>query len=334
MNVIDYKYAMLLSSRLEGFTVKTTSPLKINCRCVICGDSQKNKSKKRGWITEFKDSARYGCFNCGVSLWLRDFLKEVDPALADEYLIEGKLEWMANNGIVKREEVPQQKKLVFKGDPLSGLKKISQLPHDHPVKDYVNSRGIPSDQHYRIYYTPKFNKYVNSLIPDKLNTDRDEPRLVLPFLNQQKKVIGFTGRAFAKDSLRYLTIMLEDSPKAFGLEVVDFEKKNYCVEGPIDSFFLDNCWAMSGADVSIGNDNTVYIYDNEPRNVEIVKRIGRDIERGRKVVIWPEKISNYGKDINDFSNSGLTKSNIQSIIDKNTHFGLMAKVSLAEWRKC
>ena len=77
-------------------------------------------------------------------------------------------------------------------------------------------------------------------------------------------------------------------------------KKNYCVEGPIDSLFLENAWAMSGADVSLGSENTVYVYDNEPRNAEIMKRVERDIKRGRKVVIWPERMSGFGKDVNDF----------------------------------
>lgn len=334
MNPIDYKFAMMLSNRLERFSVKSTSPLKINCRCVLCGDSQKSKSKARGWITEYQDSARFGCFNCGESIWLKDLLQRVDSNLADEYIMEGKLEWMANNGIVAKVVETEKKVICVIKDPLKGLRKISQLSPDHPVKQYVVKRQIPSSQHYRIYYTPKFNKFINDLIPNKLNEDIDEPRLVLPLIDANKKVIGIQGRSFKKDGLRYITIMLRDEPKAFGLDVVNLKQSNICVEGPIDSLFLENCWAMVGADVSLGNDKTVYVYDNEPRNVEIVKRIERDITRNRKVVIWPEKMKNYGKDINDYVLNGLTSSQLHRIIDSNTHDGLMAKLKLTEWRKC
>lgn len=334
MNPIDYKFAMMLSNRLDRFSVKSTSPLKIQMRCPLCGDSQKSKNKARGWITEYKDSARFGCFNCGESVWLKDLIQRVDPNLADEYIMEGKLDWMANNGIVTTKvEVDKPEFKVIK-DPLKGLKKISQLAHDHPVKLYVEKRQIPTSQHYRIFYAPKFNKFINSMIPDKLNAERDEPRLVLPLFNSKKQVIGFQGRSFKKDGLRYITIMIRDELKAYGLETVNMREDNYCVEGPIDSLFLENCWAMAGADVSLGNNNTVYVYDNEPRNAEIVKRIERDINKDRKVVIWPEKMKTYGKDINDYIINGLTSSQLHRIIDSNTHTGLMAKLKLTEWRKC
>ena len=334
MNPIDYKFVMLLSNRLEGFVVKSSHPLKVNCRCILCGDSQKSKGKKRGWITEYQNSARFGCFNCGQSVWLKDLLQRVDPALAEEYLLEGKLEWMASNGIVAKVVESEKKELCVVKDPLKGLRKVSQLPSDHPVKQYVLSRKIPSSQHYRIYYTPKFNKFINGLIPNKLNENNDEPRLVLPLIDANKKVIGVQGRSFKKDGLRYITIMLRDEPKAFGLDVADLNSSNICVEGPIDSLFLDNCWAMVGADVNLGNEKTVYIYDNEPRNLEIVKRIEKSINRGRKVVIWPEKMQNYGKDVNDYILKGLTSAQIQRIIESNTYHGLMANLKLTEWRKC
>ena len=334
MNPIDYKFVMMLSNRLERFSVKSTSPLKINCRCILCGDSQKSKSKARGWITEYQGSARFGCFNCGESVWLKDLLQRVDPNLADEYIIEGKLEWMANNGIVATKVEADKPEFKVIKDPLNGLKKISQLAHDHPVKQYVEKRKIPTNQHYRVFYAPKFNKFINGMIPDKLNTERDEPRLVLPLFNANKQVIGFQGRSFKKDGLRYITIMIRDEPKAFGMEQVDMSKQNICVEGPIDSLFLDNCWAMVGADVSLGNENTVYVHDNEPRNAEIVKRIERNINKGQKVVIWPDKMKNYGKDVNDYILNGLTSSQIERIIKANTFDGLMANLKLTEWRKC
>jgi hypothetical protein len=158
--------------------------------------------------------------------------------------------------------------------------------------------------------------------------------LVLPFIDEKGNMFGFTGRAFDPNSLRYLTIMIdEDKPKIFGLNEIDFHKQYYVVEGPIDSLFIRNAVAMAGAD---GNskgleniENAVYVFDNEPRNGEIVKRMERVLERGNKVVIWPESI--IDKDINDMFVSGLDP---QAIIDSNIYSGLEGKLKLSYWRKC
>lgn len=326
---IDYKFVMLLSSRLDGFTVKSTNPLKVNCRCPLCGDSQKSKSKKRGWFNEYKGSVRFGCFNCSSSLWLSKFLESVDPVLADQYLVESKLDWVANNTTVDIKPVKKKEYHTNK----DGLKKISQLQHDHPVKKYIEKRKIPSSEHYRLFYAPKFNKWINTMIPNKLNESRDEPRLAIPLNDKNGRIVGVTGRSFSPDSIRYITIMFKDHPKVFGLDVVDMDKTNFCVEGPIDSLFLDNAWAMAGADVSVGNENTVYVYDCEPRNKEIVARIQKRININQKVVIWPQKMENYGKDINDYVLNGLTTTHIQRIVERNTYDGLMAQVKLNEWKK-
>jgi hypothetical protein len=88
---------------------------------------------------------------------------------------------------------------------------------------------------------------------------------------------------------------------------------------------------MCGADADVsrwGISNPVWIYDNEPRNREIVKRIGNTIDKGESVVIWPESIDD--KDINDMVMSGL---DVQSVIESNTYSGLEAKLKFTTWKK-
>ena len=74
--------------------------------------------------------------------------------------------------------------------------------------------------------------------------------------------------------------------------------------------------------------NAVWIYDNEPRSNEIVGRIGRTIDNGDSVVIWPNGIDD--KDINDMVMSGL---DVQSVIESNTYSGLEAKLKFNTWKK-
>ena len=127
--------------------------------------------------------------------------------------------------------------------------------------------------------------------------------------------------------------MLEESrPKIFGLEDINVDKPVYVTEGPLDSIFVDNCIAMAGSDGQINFDDTIMVYDNEPRSVEIVKKIQKSINKGFKVVIWPGTLE-Y-KDINDMIMSGLNKADVKLIIETNTYKGLQANMALTNWKKC
>lgn len=330
------KYTNLLSVRLDRFKVKTYNPYKVNFRCPICGDSQVSKTKTRGWILEKNNKALFHCFNCNRSLTLRNFLKEVDMNLYNDYIIDSKIELGIKSEVTSPIDTITHKAPQFKrfNSPLLKIKKVSQLDVIHPAKKYIEKRQIPHDKHYKLYYAPKFNSWVNSIIPNKLNDKFDEPRLVIPFIDKDGILFGFTGRSFKKEGLRYLTIMLDESkPKIFGLDTVDFNKTYYVVEGPIDSLFLSNSVAMAGAD---GNshgltnlNNAVYVFDNEPRNKEICNRMESILDRGYKLCIWPDKL--VYKDINDMILSNLDP---QSIIDSNTYSGLSGKLRLSYWRKC
>ena len=327
MNLVDVKYCGILSTRLERYKVKQSNPYKANFRCPICGDSQKSKTLCRGWLIEKDTTAMFHCFNCGQSHPLWRLLKLTDVGLYNDYVIDSKLETLTA-------PVPNFKR---SGSPLLKIKRMGQLPADHPARSYINKRKIPTKAHHRLYYAPKFNTWVNSLIPDKLpQPERDLPRLILPLIDQNGVVFGFQGRAFDKLSIRYITIMLEDRAKLFGLDQVVFYKKYYVVEGPIDSLFLSNAVAMAGADgnaTGLENlDNAVFVFDNEPRNKEIVSRMEKMIDRGYKVCIWPSKIT--VKDINDMVLSGLTTAEVELMIDQNTYTGLSGRLTLAEWRRC
>ena len=88
--------------------------------------------------------------------------------------------------------------------------------------------------------------------------------------------------------------MLDDeAPKIYGLDKINKSKPIYIVEGPFDSLFLENSVAMAGSDLdprTFGWSDYIWVYDNEPRNREIVNRISKSIDRGDKVVIWPHNL--------------------------------------------
>jgi transcription elongation factor Elf1 len=335
VDYVDLHYANMLSSRLELFKVRSTNPYKMNFRCPICNDSQKSKNKTRGWLLERDNSFQFYCHNCGASQSFKYFLKTVDGLAYNSYIAEKYLEKAKAENNPSTLEQTKFEAPKFKQNPLKGLKKISQLQANHPLKQYIDKRKIPSQHHYKLYYTTKFKTWVNSIIPNKFPEPikKDEPRLLMPFLDKNGRMFGVSARGFDPDGIRYITIMFDESPKIFGLDTVDFNKKYFVVEGAIDSMFLSNAVAMAGADGNVSSlenlENAIFCFDAEPRNKEIHKRIEKIIRAGYSVCIWPADVP--GKDINEMVLAG--KTDVEQTILNNTYKGLEANLKLMTWRK-
>tara|TARA_Y100000748_G_scaffold298018_1_gene292760 strand:+ start:828 stop:1619 length:792 start_codon:yes stop_codon:yes gene_type:complete len=258
-------------------------------------------------------------------------LKYVDPKLHKDYILE---RYKPNEPDVPDIGKFTQPKFMKGPSPLKSLKKISSLKHDHPVKRFVDNRRIPSTLHFELFFAPKFYEWVNKVVPNKFPSLKgDHPRLVIPFFDENNKMFAFQGRAFGNEIPKYITIILDpDKNKIYGLNRLDSTKQIQVTEGPIDSMFLDNCVAVAGADFSgLPVDNTTIIFDNERRNVEILKQIEKTIDLGYNVVLWPDDVKE--KDINDMILAGRTKEEVQSIINKNSYQGNMAKIRFVTWRK-
>ena len=321
MDLVDSKYIGLISSRLPKFK-RVKSDL-YNFRCPICGDSQKNKSKARGYLYSVKANTNFKCHNCGASLSFNNFLKEIDPVLHKQYSLEKFKEGHTGKNFVVETPTFEFKKPVFKAK--LNLPKASENPS---ASGYLLGRKLNPD---KFYYAEKFKEWTNSIKPTFPNTKYEEPRIIIP-LFYQNTLVGFQGRALGASMVKYITIMLsDDAPKIYGLDEIEKDKTVYITEGPFDSTFISNSIALCGADGDVnkwGISDCVWIYDNEPRNTEILSRISRVIELGQKVVIWPPNTEE--KDINDMI---LTGQNVQCIIESNTYSGLEAKLNFNIWKK-
>ena len=321
MDFVDVKYINLISSRFQKF--KRVKNNLYNFRCPICGDSQTNKNKARGYLYQIKNNTNYKCHNCGINVSFNNFLKQIDTQIHKQYIFEKFKE--GNTGKNFTTQAPVLKFEAPKFKPKLDLPKASEDP---VAKAYLENRKLNSDNYY---YTEKFKEWTNSLRPTFDNVSKDEPRIIIP-LFYQNILIGFQGRALGPSKVKYITIMLiDDAPKIYGLDKVQKNKSVYITEGPFDSTFISNSIALCGADGDVdkwGISDPVWVYDNEPRNREILSRISRVIEMGQKVVIWPSTIKE--KDINDMILSGL---NVQSVIESNTYSGLQAKLKFTTWKK-
>ena len=322
MDIIDSKYIGLVSSRLQKFK-RVKSDL-YNFRCPICGDSKKHKNKARGYLYQVKTNTNYKCHNCGASLSFNNFLKQIDVALHKQYVLEKFKEGHTGKNFVVEEPKFEFKKPVFTKD--IDLPKASEVP---VAKEYLEKRKLDST---KFYYAHKFKKWANTQKETFDNIRKDESRIIIPMYDKDHKLIGFQGRSLGPNSVKYITIMLnEDAPKIYGLDKINEDKTIYVVEGPFDSTFVENSIAMCGSDSGLENikrSSVVFVYDNEPRNKEILGRIEKCIGNSDRVVIWPRDI--LQKDINDMALAG---HDIMGILKTNTFSGLEAQVKFNNWKK-
>ena len=73
---VDTKYIGLLSSKLSQFKKKSGNLY--NFRCPYCGDSEKSKTKARGYLILNKTFYVYKCHNCEKSTDFGSLLRYVN----------------------------------------------------------------------------------------------------------------------------------------------------------------------------------------------------------------------------------------------------------------
>jgi hypothetical protein len=322
---LDKKYINLVSSSLEKFKWKKANLA--NCRCPICGDSELNTSKARGYFFQNDNTFFYKCHNCGISYNVYKFLEIVSPSLYKEYCLEKFKD--------KKEEEPVE--FVIKYDITSvepEFELINQLPADHKAIKFLKLRKIPESKWDRFGYTKLFGTYAKNVNSD-YSLFEDE-RLLIPIYDEHNQFIGVQGRAFGNQKPKYITLKKNEKNKlVYGLNTVNRSKPIFVVEGPIDSLFLPNAIACLG----VGNfleirekfptEILIFVVDNEPRNKTVVEVVKKLIENNEKICIFPSSIKE--KDINDMV---LNEVNVCDIIETNTLSGAAAMLAFNSWRKC
>ena len=325
---IDVKYVNIISPFLQQF--KKKGDFLWNFRCPYCGDSHKSRTKARGFIYRRKNDLFYKCHNCGVGTTLGKLIEHMDSKTYKDYIME---RYKSGVKTVNKEPEFKFNEPVFRSkDICSALNSLSELEAHHPARKIIDRRNLPISSYKDLFLCPEFYKFTNRLIPNKFpSLDGDHPRLLIPFRDEEGEIFAYQGRAFGNEQPKYLTIKLQERDKIFGLDKIDKRKEVLVVEGPLDSLFLDNCIAVAGADVPNLDCDFTVVFDNEPRNKELLKQVEKAINRGHKICLWPEQMK-Y-KDINDMILGGYTKEEIQDLIKHNTYQGTTATLWFTKWRK-
>ena len=193
MDFVDVKYINLISARFQKF--KKIKNNLYNFRCPICGDSQKNKSKARGYLYQVKNNTNFKCHNCGVNISFNNFLKQIDSVIYKQYTFEKFKDGKTCKNFTADEPVFKFEAPKFK--PKLDLPKASLNPN---AKKYLENRKLNPD---KFYYTDQFKSWTNSLKDVFDDTTKDEPRIIIP-LFYKNTLIGFQGRALGPRRLNTL----------------------------------------------------------------------------------------------------------------------------------
>jgi hypothetical protein len=288
------------------------------------------------------------CHNCGYSKSLFNFIKEQFPFDFDEYKKETIFDSFKPRELTK---VGQNRPAVTLQDDsesvleelseahsvenvLSDCVNMSDLPDGHFAKTYLLGRSFSEKELERLYFSDNFKSVaakLNEESADKL--PEKESRIIIPFVNEYGQVEMLQGRSLDPNArIKYVSIKVNDEvEKVYGLYEANRDRTTYCVEGPFDSLFVDNCLASCDANLT-RVDADVFIWDNQPRNKDVLKYMEAAIEAKKKVVIWPF-VPKEKMDINDLIKKGVTREQLMKTIKKSTYSGLTARMKFMEWKK-
>lgn len=339
--VIAYKYIMMLSPHLKGFVQVGNNLWKF--RCPLCGDSEKNTNKKRGYIYEKEGTYRFHCHNCGQDKKFSGLLYELDSELYDEYRKENlgsSIKQYKHFDELTEAECKQSRQFPKNIESHKYLIPIAETELNNKGRLYLLERGVPESSFNRVYWTEEYDKLIDESFGEKYEkVKKPSVGLVFPLFAKIDDVysrIGYQYRTIDKEcpkQKRFMTCATEGLQGLYGIEHIDFSKQIFVVEGPIDSLFLPNCIAVLTSSVwRAGIPDAVYINDCEPRNKSVSEQVHKCINLNYKTVMLPSEYTSL--DINDIAlKYHLNTEQLVSLFRENIYQGLLAKVKYSNWNK-
>jgi hypothetical protein len=322
LDPINVKYFKLAL----GSDIGKETTVDINAKCCICGDSTKNKNKKRLHLYTKKsmDYDVINCFNCNWTGNMYSFLKENFPSLYNSYKKE--IQESTLNSIASLKDVSLS--LRSNTEPIKQDVKLFDIPSNFidiktniQMLRYIISRKIKPTG---IWY------FSNELFHTKINL-RDF--LIIP-LTKNDKMYGFYSR---KITSKFFFTWIPDENmgyKIWNWFNINKSKPVYVFEGIFDALSsgLENIISILGADLNEERvkelKDPIFCFDNDSTGKMKAKKYSK---LGFKVLIWPLNYKGIDleniKDMNDLMRI-TSKEFCSDLILNNTFSGLVATIKL------
>ena len=351
---IDRLFARRVGSRLDKFEEKSED--KFVFRCCYCGDSTKDAKKRRGAFINIESSLIFKCKNCGKFRKFSGFLKDNDPGLYSEYLLEKYEDQNAGRRkvetIVQPEPTQSLREVIAKPvvadddwmsqytplTPLGEMIKLSEHSATHPGVKYLYDRGItPKNRGFKDFlWTDNFGLWAHVHGGRAEPKRYSDPRVVAPMISRNGVELGAQGRAIdPKAGLKYLTAVYDKSYlPCYGAHAVNFSDEIWVCEGVYDSLAFENALAGLHSDLSgfalqmnLNKSKTVLVFDNEPGNPDVKREIKKAISRGFSIAFWKYPQYEVGKDsASAILENGHKKEELFRVCQ-----GLSAELEMSSW---
>lgn len=288
--ILDLEIKNILNSYFENVYDSGST---YNFRCNVCGDSQKDKRKKRGFILRDKDPMVYYCHNCNLSTTVENWMKEYFPLNYRNYRSELRRNKTPKKiGENKFKNIRKKRQEKIGGDKEKKYTKYFEPITSHPkIVDICINRKIPKDVYDKWFFATD-GKFKN--------------RIIIPFYNDKGKIYYYQGRSIYKWMTPKYKSRLGDYNNIYNYYIVDKKEPVIVVEGPLDSLFLSPSIAVTGLKVkdkklSVFKEK-YYLLDNDTSGKEMSLKLILD---GQCVFNWSKFLKDYPcneevKDVNDF----------------------------------
>jgi hypothetical protein len=301
---------------------------KVNVRCFICGDSKKDRTKKRGWIYfPSGEQPNYSCFNDGCSaigINLLAKIQGIDKKEAfsqvlqryrdrnDDDYISDEAFFLDDDGFEEFMDKPQETEKPARDEFI--------IPENWRDLDEKSQKIVDSRKIMEAPYAPK--KW-------KLYLCTKTSRIVIPWI-KDGKIESYQLRAIYKNQEPKYKFEADIDKPIFGLDTLDYDHPYvYLIEGAFDSIFVKNGLAIGGIRLSSKQQDTmenymfdhVYMLDNQWVDESAYKETHKLLKDGKSVFIWPSTFKS--KDVNEhIVKTGKNPFNDPKFLEENTFTGL------------
>ena len=287
---------------------------RFNFRCNVCGDSHKDKYKKRAYLLFESNKYFYFCHNCGYSsdalYWMKDYFPQnFNNYKRELFKINCDPSKITTHNKTLEDLLSQAKRLhlertVDESEEVKTFKKITKF---EKACEYCVRRKIPEAVWSKWFYS------IDGFYKD---------RIIIPYYDNNNEIYYYTGRSLnPKNIVKYLSRRGENLNSCYNLYNIDNSKPVFIFEGPIDAIFCDNSVAMTGLKFSVVESiaNKYFVLDNDATGVKhSIKRL----QEGHNIFLWSKFLKDYKsfknvKDFNDFilyNDSNITKIDSNMIL--------------------
>lgn len=306
--------------------------------CPVCREGKSWLKKRRCYYVV--DDGVICCHNCGWYGRPLKWIQEVAGQTYSEIIKEVQTYDILPTDISKdKDEIPTTK--TIHKLPLDCINLFDENQINYHKNNIIVKKALDLITSRRLNTAVNRPQTLWLSLTDKVHKNR----LIIPFYSEQGEILFYQSRTIdnnlSKDQPKYLS-KINGEKSLYNADRINSDLEYiFIFEGPIDAFFIKNGTAVAGIQEKSNNTFSalqqqqinnfilhkhIWVPDSQWLDQASRLKTIKLIDLGETVFIWPKKIGNQFKDINDVCiAAGLNEVSPQYIVS-NSYTGLKAKL--------